>query len=67
MDLYLIFVFGVMINSCLSLSAFIYSENSSSITSELKFVVPVIGLARISVGGIVSFGPPVGLPGLAHL
>jgi len=43
------------------------SEKVMVIDCSLKLVDPVRGVEEISEGGIVSFGPPVGLLGFAHL
>lgn len=63
----MISVFGVMISFWASLSALMYSEKSRVIDCSWKFIEPFVGLEFINVGGIVSLGPPVGEPGLAHL
>src|SRR5690606_4585667 len=53
--------------SCFSRSlSLIYSSKYRRILLSLKFMVILLGSALMSLGGIISFIPPLGAPLLAH-
>ena len=52
---------GVMITCSFALLRFTNSVNSNSSLLPLNFVCSFLGLEEIIFGGMVSFGPPVGV------
>src|SRR5688572_8118587 len=57
---------GVIRSSSFGLFRKIGSEHVSSIELLLKFIWPALGIDVMSVGGMLSLGPPVGAVCLAH-